>query len=161
MTMSVLMDPLRHVQNICKSCFAQISYLKHLICYQTRHAAPMAANALVGSGLDYCNSLFRSLSALDLRKLQCAQNSLARIVNNTTKHSHITPVRKTPHWLPMEHCSIFKIALLVYKFLHSGYPKYFVPFLNYLNLNLDIVSITHVTAKLMACSLKSHALPLP
>ena len=89
----------------------------------------MAPNALVGSRLDYCNSLFSSLSALDLRKLQCVQNSLAKIVTNTTKYSHITPVRKTLHWLPIEHCSIFKIALLVYKFLHSGYPKYFVPFL--------------------------------
>ena len=55
--------------------------------------------------------------------------SLARIVTNTTKYSHITPVRKTLRWLPIEHHSIFKTALLVYKFLHSGYPKYFVPFL--------------------------------
>ena len=89
----------------------------------------MAANALVRSQLDYCNSLFRSLSALDLRKLQCVQNSLARIVTNTTKYSHITPVRKILHWLPIEHRSIFKTTLLVYKFLHSGYPKYFSPFL--------------------------------
>ena len=53
-----------------------------------------------------------SLSALDLRKLQCVQNSLARIVTNTTNYSHITPVRKTLHLLPFERCSIFKTALL-------------------------------------------------
>ena len=87
------------------------------------------SHALVGSRLGYCNSLFRSLSALDLRKLQCVQNSLARIVTNTTKYSHISPVRKTLHWLPIEHRSIFKTPLLVYKFLHRGYPKYFAPFL--------------------------------
>ena len=52
----------RHVQNICKSCFAQIRDLVHLRGYQTRHAALMAADALVGSRLDYCNSLFRCLS---------------------------------------------------------------------------------------------------
>ena len=89
----------------------------------------MAANALVGSRLDYCNSLFRSLSALDLRKLQCVQNSLARIVTNTTKYSHITPVRKILHWLPIEQRSIFKTALLAYKFLNCGQPRYFAPFL--------------------------------
>ena len=89
----------------------------------------MAVKALVGSQLDYCNSLFRSLSALDLHKLQCVQNSLARIATNITKYSHITSVRKTLHWLPIEHRSIFKTALLVYKFLQSGYSKYFVPFL--------------------------------
>ena len=91
----------------------------------------MAANALLGSRLDHCNSLFRSLSALDLRKLQCVQNSLARIVTNTTKYSNITPVRKILHWLPIDHRSIFKTALLVYKFLNCGHPKYFAPFLKH------------------------------
>ena len=121
----------RYVQIICKSCFAHIMDLKHLRGYLTHHAALKSANALVGSRLDHCNSLFRSFSALDLRKLQCVQNSLAGIVTNTTKYSHITPVRKTllDHWLPIEHRSIFKTALLVNKFLHRAYPKYFAPFL--------------------------------
>ena len=95
----------------------------------THEAALIAANTLVGSRLDYYNSLFRGLSALDLRKGQCVQNSLARIVANTTKYSHITPVRKALHWLPIKYRSIFKTAELVYKFLNSGNPKYFEPFL--------------------------------
>ena len=33
------------------------------------------------------------------------------------------------HFLPIEHCYIFKTAVMEYKFLHSGYPKYFTPFL--------------------------------
>ena len=119
----------RHDQNMWKFSFAQIRDLKHLRGYQTHHAAFMAANALVGSRLDYCNFLFRSLSALDLRKLQCVQNCLARIVTNTTKYLHITPVRKILRWLPIEYRSIFKTALLVYKILHCGYPKYFAHFL--------------------------------
>ena len=89
----------------------------------------MAANALVRSCLDYCNSLFKGFSTLDLCKLQCVQNSLARIVANTTKYSHITPVRKALLLLPIKYCSIFKTAVLVYKFLHRGSLKYFEPFL--------------------------------
>ena len=38
-------------------------------------------------------------------------------------------IRNNLHWLPVMHCSVFKMALLVFKFLHSGYPKYFEPFL--------------------------------
>ena len=93
--------------------------------------------------------------ALDLRKLQCVQNSLMRIVTNTTKYSLTTPVRKTLHWLPIEHHSIFKIALLVYKFLHSGYPKYFVPFLKPRHSVYNTLK-----AKLTVCSLRSHTLSL-
>ena len=118
-----------HVMKVCKACFAHVRDLKRLRGHLTHEAALMAANALVGSRLDYCNSLFRGLSVLDLRKLQCVQNSLARIVANTTKYSHITPVRKALHWLPIKYRSIFKTAMLVYKFLHSGNPKYFEPFL--------------------------------
>ena len=88
----------------------------------------MAVNTLVASQLDYCNFLFWSLSGHNLRKLQCVQNCLARIVTNTTKSSHITLIRKTLHGLPIEHCCI-KTALQVYKFLNHGHPKYFGPFL--------------------------------
>ena len=81
--------------NVCKACVAHVWDLKRLRGHLTHEAVLMAANALVGSHLDYCNSLFRGLSALDLCKLQCVQNSLARIVTNTTKYSHITPIKKS------------------------------------------------------------------
>ena len=69
--------------------------------------------------------MLRGVSALDLHKLQCVQNSLARIVANITKYSHITPARKAIHWLLIKYRSIFKTAVLVYKFPQSVTPKYF------------------------------------
>ena len=80
---------------VCKACFAHVRDLKRLRGHPTHEAALMAANAIVGSGLDFCNSLSRGLSTLDLCKLQCVQYSLARIVANTTKSSQITPIRKS------------------------------------------------------------------
>ena len=87
------------------------------------------ANALVSSRLDYCNSLYRSLSCRDLKKLQCVQNSLARIVIRTSKFSHITPVLRSLHWLPIRHRIRFKTASIIFKFLHTGTPVYFSPHL--------------------------------
>ena len=112
-----------HVMKVYKACFAHVRVLNRPGGHLTHEAALMAANALVGSRLDYCNSLFRGLSAVDLHKLQCVQNSFARIVASTTKYSHITPVRKALHWLPIKYCYIFKTAVLVYKFLHSDNSK--------------------------------------
>ena len=88
----------------------------------------LVANALVSSRLDYCNSLFRSLSKFNLRKLQCIQNSAARIVSNTSRYTSITPVLKKLHWL--EQRTVFKTATLVYKYLHTGFPRYFAPYLS-------------------------------
>ena len=96
----------------------------------THDASVLVANALVISRLDYCNSLFRSLSKFNLRKLQCIQNSAARIISNTSRYTSIIPVLKKLHWLPVEHCSVFKTATLVYKFLHTGFPKYVAPYIS-------------------------------
>ena len=68
------------VQNVCKSCFAQIRDFKHLRGYLTHHAALMAVNALAVSRLDYCNSLFRRLSALDLCKQQYVKKILLELL---------------------------------------------------------------------------------
>ena len=57
--------------------------------YLTDEAAMLVSNALVSSRLDYCNSLFKSLSNFNLCKLQCIQNTLAKIVTNFNKYSQI------------------------------------------------------------------------
>ena len=82
------------------------------------------------SWFGYCNSLFKSLSSLNMRKLQCIQNILARIVTNCNKYTRASPILKRLHWLPDEFRCIFKTATLVYKFLHNGHPSYFGPLLS-------------------------------
>ena len=104
--------------------------LRRIRQYLTPEVAVLAANALVSSRLDYCNSLFRSLSFFNLHKLQSIQNTLAHIVTNHRKYAHVTPILKQLHWLPMKYRCVFKTATLVYKFLHSGSPSYFQPFLS-------------------------------
>ena len=79
---------------------------------------------------DYCNSLFRGLSCFNLHKLQSIQNTLARIVINQRKYTHVTPILKQLHWLPIKYRCMFQTATLVYKFLHSGSPSYFQPILS-------------------------------
>ena len=71
-----------HVRNICKTCFIQMCDLRRVRQYLTDEAAVLLANALLSSRLDYCNSLFRSLSSFNMRELQCIQNTLGRIVIN-------------------------------------------------------------------------------
>ena len=108
---------------VCKACFAHVRDLKRLRGHLTHEAALMAANALVGSHLDYCNSLFRGLSALDLCKLQSVQNSLARIVANTTKYSYITPVRK--HYIGCQLSTVLSLRLPCL-YISSKYFKAFL-----------------------------------
>ena len=84
----------------------------------------LLANALVSSRLDYCNSLFLSLTDFELRRLQLVQNSLCRVVTRSSKYSHITPQLKKLHWLPVKYRIQFKIGLITYKILNQGQPVY-------------------------------------
>ena len=120
----------KHVQNVCKSCFVKLCDFRHVRQFLTHDVSVLVANALVSSRFDYCNSLFRSLSKFNLCKLQCIQNSAARIVSNTSQYTSIIPVLKKLHWLPVEQCMVFKTATLVYKFLHTGFPSYYAPYLS-------------------------------
>ena len=117
------------VRNICKTCFIQIRDLRRVRKHLTDEAVILAANALVTSRFDFCNFLFRSLSSLNMHKLQCVQNTLARIVTNCNKYTQASPILKRLYWLPVEFCCIFKTATLFYKFLHNGHPSYFGPLL--------------------------------
>ena len=119
-----------HVQNVCKSCFVKLHDFRHVRRFLTHDVSVLVANALVSSRLDYCNSLFRSLSKFSLRKLQCIQNSAARIVSNTSRYTRITPVLKKLHWIPVEQRTLFKTATLVYKYRHTGFPRYFAPYIS-------------------------------
>ena len=72
----------------------------------------------------------RGLSKFNLHRLQSIQNSAAIIVTNLSKFTRITPVLGKLHWLPIQFRSEFKLANLVYKFIHTGFPKYFAPYLS-------------------------------
>ena len=108
----------KHVQNVCKSCFVISDMSSQFL---THDVSVLVANALVSSRLDFCNSLFRSLSKFNLCKLQCIQISAARIVSTTSLYTSITSVLKKLHWLPVEQRMVFKTATLVYKFLHTDF----------------------------------------
>ena len=120
----------KHVQNVCKSCFFQLRDFRNIRQFLTHDAAVSVAKAFVSIRLKYCNSLFRSLSKFNLHRLQSIQHSAARIVTNSSKFTRITSVLRKLHWLPVQFHSEFKLATLVCKFIHTGFPKYFGPYLS-------------------------------
>ena len=59
-----------------------------------------------------------------VNKLQRIQNSLARVITNTSKYQHITPTLKKLHWLPIKQRIDYKTCLLTYKTLTNQQPTY-------------------------------------
>ena len=69
-----------------------------------------AMQAFITSKLDYCNSSLYGCRKMQLKKLQHVQNTAARIVTQTRKFDHITPVLFDLHWLPVS----YRIVLLFF-----------------------------------------------
>ena len=113
-----------HVRNVCKSAYHQLHNIYRIRRYLTENAAKSLVHAFITSRLDYCNSLLCGLPAQLLDRLQHVQNAAARLVTGTSRLSHITPVRRDLHWLPVSHRIRFKVALLTYKALHGLAPEY-------------------------------------
>ena len=113
-----------HVSQVIKATRVQARDLYRIRPLLDLNTSVLLANALVSSRLDYCNSLFLSLTDFELRRLQLVQNSLCRVVTRSSKFSHITPQLKKLHWLPVKHRVQFKIGLITYKILNQGQPVY-------------------------------------
>jgi hypothetical protein len=114
----------KHVSEICKASYFHIRALRHIRSSLTTEAAKTVAVAIVGSRLDYCNSLLTGTSASNLARLQLVQNTLARVVAQKSRYCHITPVLASLHWLPVRHRINFKIATTAFKVLHHQQPLY-------------------------------------
>ena len=66
------------------------------------------------------------LPTIHINKLQRVQNAAARLVTNTPRICHITPIWEDLHWLPIKYRIEFKIVLLTFKCLYGLAPQYLV-----------------------------------
>ena len=112
------------INSLSKSCHFHIRDIRRIRHLLPLSAATALANSLVSSKLDYCNSLYNGISQANLNKIQRIQNTLARVVTNTSKFEHITPILKKLHWLPIKQRIDYKLCLLTYKTLQIQQPTY-------------------------------------
>ena len=119
----------KQVSETFKACSFHIRALRHIRASLTTEASKTVAAAIVGSRLDFCNSLLAGTSVSNLNRLQLVQNTLARVVAQKPWFCRITPVLFDLHWLPVRHRISFKIATITFKVLQfqqlaSLVPKY-------------------------------------
>jgi len=115
-----------HVSAVCRAVYYQLRQLRPLTRLLSSDAAKMLVQAFISSRLHYCNSLLYRISDSLYRRLQAVQNATARLIINTRRCEHITPVLQQLHWLPVRQRVQFKIVVLVYNALHDRLPAYLV-----------------------------------
>uniref|UniRef100_A0A8C6XMC9 Reverse transcriptase domain-containing protein n=1 Tax=Naja naja TaxID=35670 RepID=A0A8C6XMC9_NAJNA len=109
---------------VTRGAFAQVRLVHQLHPYLDRDALRMVTHALVTSRLDYCNALYLGLPLHTIRRFQLVQNAAARVVMGVSWYTHVMPLLRELHWLPVALRVRFKVLVLTFKVLHGLGPGY-------------------------------------
>ena len=89
-------DHITEVVSKCVAALYRINSVKHLLDTKT---IVTLIKTLVFSKLFYCSSVWSNTSKKNIDRLQKVQNFAARLVTDTRKFDHITPVLTQLNWL--------------------------------------------------------------
>jgi len=123
----------KHISSICKSAYYHIRSLRHIRSAITDDMAKSVASSLVCSRLDYVNSILFGTTRKNVNRLQCIQNTLARVVASHAlpRGTRSSDILQDLHWLSIDQRIEFKLATLTYNILNSSQPAYLRSLLNY------------------------------
>jgi hypothetical protein len=126
----------QHIRRITRSCFFQLRRLRQIRRSAGPEVTKKLVSALILSRLDYCNAALAGLPQSTIQPLQRVQNTAARLISNTGRRKHITPVLKELHWLPVNLRIKYKLCLLMHLIHTHQCPQYLQ----------QIVSLTSISA---------------
>ncbi|XP_064191712.1 dual specificity mitogen-activated protein kinase kinase 5 isoform X2 [Anguilla rostrata] len=118
------LDLKEHIKATSRSCRFLLYNIRRIRPYLTTHSTQLLVQATVTSRLDYCNSLLANLPACAIQPLQMIQNAAARLIYNLPKFSHVTPLLRSLHWLPVAARIRFKALTLAYTAANRTAPIY-------------------------------------
>ena len=113
-----------HIASVTRSCRFTLYNIRRIRPFLTQESAQLLIQTSVISKLDYCNSLLTGLPACALKPLQLIQNAAARLVFNQPKFSHVSPLLRSLHWLPVAARTEYKTLMLAFKAAKGMAPPY-------------------------------------
>ena len=128
-----------HVAFTASSCMArlgQINRVKHAF---DRSTISIIINALVFSKLFYCCNVWSNTTEYNLNRIQAVQNFAARIISNTRKYDHISPILKELKWLPVSQHLYYRHAIMAFKCMTGCAPdSLFSKYIQRANITLNV-----------------------
>ena len=115
-----------HVNTLTSSLLSmlcQIYRVRHLF---TKPVLSIILNVLIFNKLFYCSTVWPGTPTENLQKLQLVQNFFARVLTNTKKFHHISPVFWELGWPSIKDQLYVRDTTQVYKIVNSLAPLYLI-----------------------------------
>ena len=113
----------KHTSNVCSASYYHIRGLGRIRPFLDADTSKSIGAVIVGSRLDYANSVLNAPPQRNLQRLQRVQNTLASVVAGETTLSS-NRLLASLHWLPIDQRIKFKISTTVYRSLNGTAPHY-------------------------------------
>ena len=113
------MSMAKQAQHATKSAYFHLRRISKIRPYISKKACAAAIHSTVTSRLDYHNGLLLGAPKNITKRMQVAQNSAARLLTQTSKREHITPILAQLHWLPVEKRISYKALCMVHSAIHD------------------------------------------
>lgn len=113
-----------HISKSVSSCMSKLCQINRIRHFLDQETLTLIVQSLVLSKLFYCSSVWSGTAAKNIKKLQLIQNFSARIITNTHKYDHITPVLKELKWLPVDRNLVYRDTIQTHKCLNGLSPLY-------------------------------------
>jgi len=114
----------KQVMAVARSCNYHAQAIRHICHLLTTELATTLACRLILTRLDYCNSLLHGAPSSSIRKLQRVQNNTTRIILQAPRRSHVWPLLRQLHYLPVRYQIDYKLAVMTYKVRTTATPTY-------------------------------------
>ena len=104
--LGVFLDPhltyYHHISCVVSSCFAKLCQINRVKRSFDRETLELLITSLVFSKMLYCSSVWSNTTLQNINRLQSIQNFASKIVTNSRKFDHVTPLLRELNWLPVK-----------------------------------------------------------
>jgi len=114
----------KFVSDKCKTAMYYLRSIRRISRSLDTSTTKTLVHAMVTSRIDFSNSLLLGVNKVILSRLQKIQNCAARLIVGADRWTHITPILKTLHWLPIDLRIKYKILMICFRSVHGLAPTY-------------------------------------
>jgi len=112
------------VSQTVSACFGVLRQFRSIRRLLSHSVFQSLVAALVLTKLDFGNDTLAGIPSFQLDRLQAVMNAAARLVFQSSRYDHITPLLQRVHWLRAPKRMTHKLAVLVYQCLRGLAPAY-------------------------------------
>ena len=105
----------KHVNKIVSHCYKLLKDIGRIRSVITKEQTEKLVHAVIGSRLDYCNSLLFGINKFNINKLQKVRNTAARLLERKPRRHSATLILRDLHWFKVKSRIIFIILLIMFK----------------------------------------------